>query len=214
MQQEIEKSKKRNSYARFAGLFVGILIAALAIILFAHRFSGSLRQSAQGALPDDIATKVLASGNRLINDKTGGYSFMLSTGWYLEKKEGSGIAVYPDYDPKGTIPPKCKIEISVFKNITTKDMNDWVTGHVHEDPTVKVIETLRSALSVTGAPFAFYWKGSMDGIMTTIAYVSAEGNVYEIVPSVLDIQKADGNTACNDGFKSFLNSINFGNNEK
>jgi hypothetical protein len=214
MQQEIEKPKKRNSYAIFAWLFMGILIVALAICIFASRFSGSSQRPVSGVFPDDIALTALPSGNRLVNDKTSGYSFILPGSWYFEKKEGSGIALYPDYDPKGSVAPKCKIEISVFKNIAATDMNDWVTSHIHEDPTVAVAETLREALSVSGATFAFEWKGTIDGIATAVAYISAEGNIYEIAPSVLDMRKADSNTVCDAGLQSFLSGISFGNNAK
>jgi hypothetical protein len=209
MQQEIEKSKKRNSYVKYTGLFAGILIAALAIFIFARHFSGNSRQMASGIRPDDITWTVLPNGNHLADDKTGGYSFILPTGWYFEKKEGSGISIYPDYDPNNTVASKCKIEISVFKDIVVVDMNDWMTNHIHEDPTVAITETRREPLSMSGAEFAFEWKGTMDGIATTVAYVSAEGNVYEIVPSVLDIQKADGNAVCDAGFQSFLKGLSF-----
>lgn len=214
MQQEIEKSKNRNSYTKFAGLFLGILIVALIIFIFTRRFLGNPQRSAMSALPDDVTLMELPSGNRFVNDKTGGYSFIIPGNWYFEKKEGSGVAVYPDYVPKNDTVPKCKIEISVFKNIAAPSMDNWVTSRIHKDPTIAIAETLRETFSVSGAMSAFEWRGTMDRVATTIAYISAMGNVYEIAPSVLDIQKTDGNTACDAGFKSFLNSISFKNNEK
>ena len=212
MQIEIEKPKKRNPYLMIA-VFLGVLVMALAIFVCARWFLENSPKPASGAPPDDIALTTLPNGNRLVNDKTGGYSFILPANWYLEKKEGSGIAVYPDYAPQSGGAPKCKIEVSVFKNIAAANINNWVTIRLHADPTIAVSETLRAALSVPGAKSAFEWKGTMDGITTTLAYVSAEGNIYEIAPSVLDIQKADGNTACDSGFQLFLNGISFWNNE-
>ncbi len=214
MRQKIEKTEKGKLYVILSWLFVGIIIAAISIFILTGLFFKNLKRPASGALPDDIASTTLSNGDRLINDKTGGYSFVLPVSWYFEKKDGSGVAVYPDYDPRNDTTPKCKIEISVFRNIAAMKINDWVTSHVHEDPTVAVKENIRSALSVSGATSAFEWDGTMDGIVTTIAYISASGNIYEIVPSVLNIEKADGNEACNAGFKSFLSGISFGNDAK
>jgi len=209
MQQKTEKTEKGKFYSILSWLFVGIVIAAVSIFILTSLFFKNLRRPVPGALADDVVSTTLSNGNHLINDRTGGYSFILPISWFFEKKDGSGIAVYPDYDPRKNVTPKCKIEISVFKNIAASKMDSWVTSHIHEDPTVAVNETFRNMFSVPGATSAFNWNGTMDGIATTIAYLSANGNIYEIAPSVLDIKKADGNDMCNAGFKSFLSGISF-----
>jgi len=212
--EKTEKTEKRKFYSILSWLFVGIVIAAVSIFILTSLFFKNLRRPVSGSLPDDVVSTTFPDGNHLINDRTGGYSFILPISWFFEKKDGSGIAVYPDYDPRNNVTPKCKIEISVFKNIAATKMNDWVTSHIHEDPTIVVSETFRNVFSVPGATSAFDWNGTMDGIVTTIAYISANGNIYEIVPSVLDIKKADGNDICDVGFKSFLNGISFRNDAK
>jgi hypothetical protein len=199
----------------FAVIFAA---AAIAVIVAFFAASGFFRSTGSSSLaepnPDNVTVAPLPNGGRIVNDKTGGYSFVLPSRWYLEKKEGSGIAVYPDYVPNGNTPPKCKIEISVFRNIPAAGMNDWATSHLREDPTITVAEKSRAAFSAPGAQSAFEWQGTIDDIATALAYIAANGNVYEVAPSAFDIASADGNTACDGPFRSFLSTINFEKNAK
>ena len=91
-------------------------------------------------------------------------------------------------------------------------MDGWITSHLHEDPTVVVSELSRTAIKISGASSVFEWKGLFDEITTTLVYAFAEGNVYEIAPSALNMEKADDGAACNDVLESFLTNLRFSQN--
>lgn len=214
MQQKIAKPEKHNRYFVFVGIF--IVMIATGIFLFAMVRQQRIGTQAPNAAlhPDTLISAALSNGDHLVHDETGGYSFVLPSSWYLEKNEGSGVTVYPGYHPDAGSSPECKIEVSVFKDVATADMTRWVADHLREDPTVAITEMSSQGVSVIGAQAAFEWTGTMDGIATTLAYVSAEGNIYEIAPSALDIQKADGNAVCDTVFAYFMDGIRFGDDTK
>jgi hypothetical protein len=180
--------------------------------MFARRFLGNSPHQVSIMNSDDIAFTVLSDGDRLVDNKTSGYRFTLPTSWYFEKKEGRGVAIYPNYHPNTSVLPECKIEISVFPDIASENANNWIIGRLHEDPTVTVSELSRTAINVSGASTTIEWRGTLDEITTTLVYVFTEGNAYEIVPSVLDIKSNNGNLVCDAALKSFLENIRFSKN--
>ncbi len=209
MQQEMGNLKKKKSYTFFILLFLAIIAVAIFICVLIPRLLGNADQQISITSSDDIAITTLQDGDRFIEDKTGNYSFTLPASWYFERKEGSGIAVYPNYIPDVNASPECKIETSVFPSISPLDLNGWITNHLHEDPTVTVLESSRTAVDISGASITIRWMGALNEITTTLIYASTQGNIYEIAPSVLDIKKAEGNIVCNAALDSFLTSIRF-----
>lgn len=192
------------------------MMVAAAVVVFIMARHGRIGAQPSGASlnADDISQALLPDGSHFVSDKTGGYSFVLPPSWYLENKKGSGVAVYPDYRPEASSSPECKIEVSLFRDIPAADMDHWLAAHLSEDPTIAVAEISSEGLSVSGADAALEWKGTMDGVATTLAYVAAEGNIYEIAPSVLDIRKADGNAVCDAALTQFINGMHFENGTK
>lgn len=157
-------------------------VAGCGILFFAARlpWKGSMRLPAPR--PDVIATSSAPGEMVLMRNKTAGYAMVIPRTWYLEKSEGSGVGVYPDYDAAGKIPPDCKIEISTLSNQSRASLADWLAAYFHADPTADVREISRATMTVSGAP-AVVWTGLLDGISSTLAYVATGTKVYEIAPS-------------------------------
>ncbi|MGB7957850.1 MAG: hypothetical protein WCF77_03370 [Minisyncoccia bacterium] len=179
-------------------------IMACAVLLFAGRLSWEMRTKLPEPRPDIIATSTTSDETVLIENRTAGYVIAVPQDWYLEKSAGSGLSVYPDYDATGKVPPDCKIEISVLANPDREDPAGWLTGYFHEDPTADVSEIARTTTTVDGAP-GIIWKGVLNDVPATLAYIATGTKVYEIAPET--IAGAEGD--CQNAFKSVLETFHF-----
>lgn len=195
--------------------FIVLVAVALAVWFgFARRVPPTSEPSVlMPPASDTITTQALTHGNELVTNVTARYEAIVPATWYLEKKDGSGITLYPDYDPAKKILPACKMEISVLQNPTNADLDDWLTDYLHADPTADVVESSRMPSTVSGHP-AVTWTGSLNGISTTLAYVSREdGSLYEIAPSAIenvasqDIPQNSGAAQCSAAFQSLMSSF-------
>jgi hypothetical protein len=164
--------------------------------------------------PDTVTTQALTHGNQLIIDITAHYEAIVPMTWYLEKRAGSGITLYPDYDPAKQATPTCKMEISVLQNAKNADLDDWLTDYLRADPTADVVESSRMPSTVSGHP-AITWIGLQNGVSTTLAYISREdGSLYEVAPSVIEnnavsdaMPTASNQTLCSAAFQSLMSSF-------
>jgi hypothetical protein len=107
------------------------------------------------------------------------------------------------------------MEISALQNPGNADLDDWLTDYLHADPTADVVESSRMPSTVSGHP-AVTWVGALNGVSTTLAYVSREdGLLYEIAPSVIqNVAAASGIVAgassvaqCSAAFQSLMSSF-------
>jgi hypothetical protein len=198
-------------------IWVVVLVIAIAAVWFLFFSKMSAKPSPLVVTPssDAITTQSLTHGNVLIANATARYGLIVPTTWYLEKKAGGGITLYPDYDPAKKIPPACKMEISALQNPGNADLDDWLTDYLHADPTADVVESSRMPSTVSGHP-AVTWVGALNGVSTTLAYVSREdGLLYEIAPSVIqNVAAASGIVAgassvaqCSAAFQSLMSSF-------
>jgi hypothetical protein len=168
-------------------LLVIFVLALYGLFLWAITFLGSHAQNGESSSlhSDNIVTSTLSQSAYLVTNKTAAYQFTLSRGWYLEEGAGSGITVYPDYDPAGTTAPSCKIEISALPNPGNVVLTDWLTAHFQEDPTVDIEQRSVTAMDVPGHS-AILWSGLENGASTTLAYIAGSHVVYEIAPSLIE----------------------------
>lgn len=167
------------------------------------------------ALPptaDTVHAQALTNGNTLITNLTAHYELIIPATWYMEKQTGSGITLYPDYDPNKKLQPTCKLAISLLQNQQSADLDNWLTEYLHADPTADVVESTREPSTISGHP-AITWIGTLNGVSTTLAYISREdGSLYEIAPSLIE---GSGNPAsnisldaqCPRAFQSLLSSF-------
>ncbi len=193
--------------------FLVLIAAVMAIWLFFFwKTSPISGLSALTPLASDTMTvQALTNGNELITNATAHYEVIVPTVWYLEKKAGSGIALYPNYDPAKQVAPACKIEVSYLQNAANIDLDDWLTGHLREDPTADVAESSRMPSTVSGHP-AITWTGTVNGVYATLAYISREdGSLYEIAPSVIENggvgAGASAASRCSTAFQSLMSSF-------
>jgi hypothetical protein len=238
---------KQNNNAFWA--FVGLVVAVVAVgIVIKYRVeaptqSASLAPAVMLNASDSSAAggDTNSSGDGLgiagpsaqpsadvgetVTNAAGGYSFAVPSTWYVEKNDVSGVVVYPDYDPSGSVSPDCKIEVSkldgtIPNNSTTSGelpisaLNSFVTSDLHADPTVDISEMSRLDTRVGGAP-AVRWEGNINDAATTLVYVLSRGSVFEIVPSDLDAEAAAANdesgySDCNLMLAAVLESMQFG----
>lgn len=168
-----------------------IAVAACSISLFV---AGLFRQEATGLprpRPDAIVTSTVSKENVLMKNETAGYAITVPRDWYLEKSAGSGLTVYPNYEMTGGAMPSCKIEISALQNPDRKDLASWLTAYLWSDPTADVLQTSRMTTTVGGVP-AIIWRGVLNEVTTTLAYIATGAAVYEIAPTAV---AASGNDA-------------------
>jgi hypothetical protein len=163
---------------------------------------------------DVITTQLLRNGNTLVGNATSHYEAIIPSVWYIEKKEGGGLAIYPGYDPMKKTPPHCKVEISSLQSSYGVDADDWLTDYLHKDPTVDIVESQRMPSTISGNP-AITWTGTLNGVSTTLAYIFREdGGVYEIAPSTVETDTSlNGNGSsvssedCQDAFEALVSSF-------
>jgi hypothetical protein len=162
--------------------WVAVVGATCAIFFFGGVLSWKGKTKLPAPRPDAIETSAASNTTMLIANKTAGYTLTVPQNWYLEKSSGSGVVVYPDYDAAGKMPPDCKIEISTLPDPDSKGLADWLTAYLHEDPTADVTEVSRTTGTVSGVPM-IVWRGALNGVSSTLAYVATGTKVYEIAPS-------------------------------
>lgn len=200
-------NKNLKSYLIYSLSFIGVVFLVFLIVIFVKSRQNN-KNNPLGNKQDDILINQISNKNNSIDDKTQNFSFLAPSDWYLEKKNGGGMVLYPNYNTS-TTEQKCKIEISVFHNIPPNSMNAWFENYFKKDTSISIKEINREALSLSNADFSFKWIGKLNDIDTEIVYVSANNNVYEIVPSVIDIKDFSQNLSCDKYFKEFLNQIKF-----
>jgi hypothetical protein len=159
--------------------------------------------------PDAIVTSTASENNVSIENKTAGYAIVVPRKWYLENSAGSGVSVYPDYDAANKTPPDCKVEISVLSNSAHEDFADWLAAHLRSDPMADVLEISRITTTVSGVP-AIIWSGVTNNVSSTLAYIAAGAEVYEIAPSVITEKNGPiGDARCADALRTILNNFHF-----
>jgi hypothetical protein len=190
---------QKNKQYLWAGLAVAVaVVLAIAAVI--------QDQSTRVGLNNSAAVGSVASSSPVsdenITNKAEGYSFTMPRNWYSEKNGDTDLTIYPDYDPKkaSSTSADCKIEISAIPGFVG-DLNAWITKYLHADPTVSVSEISRNTfqLGQAGEGFGIEWKGILNGVTTTLAYIqaggSAQGKILEIAPSTLsstdDIEDGD-----------------------
>jgi hypothetical protein len=173
----------KNKNNIFVVVFAVVLAAVAAVILFRERAQAPgngvvVGTTATGAGTDDITAIPSPEGDddQVVENKTAGYFFTAPADWYVERSAGTGLAVYPDYDPTSGEAPTCKIEVSAFSGADVSDLDAWVTAHLHADPTASVVEDSRQNIATAdgASSTALEWRGTLNGIATTLGY--AEGN--------------------------------------
>ena len=192
--------KNKNKFITGFVLLAGVVAVFGAAVVLRSRVEApgmpeaSDRLAPAGAFSLDEASIATQNANddQVVQNASDGYSFAMPASWYLEKNDGSGTTVYPDYDPAGGVAPECKMEISSFPAATAPgaggraaDLNNWLTDHLHADPTVDVLEISRTNVKL-GTSSALEWRGSLNGVTTTLVYAFANGKILEIAPSSLD----------------------------
>jgi len=204
---------------------VAVVFAGVAVIKIWSGSAGGLGRPA-APKPDAISVTpaeggastglgVGGAGDKIVENKTAGYYFAMPAGWYLEKNAGAGVTVYPDYDPVAmpSSSPACKIEISAFAIAAGDDFNldDWITGDLHADPTAGVAEDSRTTIEVDGQ-LGVEWQGTMNGVTTTLDYVASPtgAEVFEIAPSTLSEASDADNGDCVAYLQELASNLKFG----
>jgi hypothetical protein len=189
--------------------FSSAAVAACVILFFTMKLSWRESMKLPAPRPDTIATRSAHGGDVFIENETAGYAITIPRDWYLEKSSGSGMAVYPDYDASGKTEPACKMEISILPNPDRKNLADWLTAYLHEDPTADVSETSRTATTTYGAP-AIVWRGVQNGAAAMLAYVANGTTVCEIAPSaILGTAGPAADTDCEGALENILENFQF-----
>lgn len=189
---------QKNIFSCFIWLAVVIVLAIVLFWFFGLRAAPRGAQNVQagnGGLPSGSAASSTTSNgsDRMVENSAAHYRLAVPVGWYVEKSGGTGLALYPDYDPQAVstsspqagAEPECKIEISALPNKGNLMLGDWLTGHLHQDPTAEIAEASQSPSQVSGRD-AIAWTGAMNGVSTTLAYIAGDGAVYEIAPSEVE----------------------------
>lgn len=183
----------KNKTFWLLGVFAGVVVLVAGIFVgVANRADRAGNKSAEPAPPE------------IIRSESGEYSFRLPSGWYLERNDASGVTVYPDYDPRAL---RCKIEVSALDG-GVSDLDAWITSRLAADPTGDNVEFSRIPKHVGGRP-AIEWRGAMNGVTTTLDYVSAGQKVFEIAPSALGETDTVDNDSCAGALEKFTSKIIF-----
>ncbi len=183
-----------------------VVIVGCIILFFLAGLSWKGKTNLPEPRPDVIVTTAVTKEDVLVKNETAGYAVVTPRDWYLEKSAGSGVTIYPNYDATGKMPPGCKIEISALSNPGRKDLANWFAAYLRSDPTVDVSETSRTTTTVSGAP-AIIWRGILNGITTTLAYVATGTAVYEFAPS--SSNGASISVGCEGALKTILKNFEF-----
>ncbi len=171
----------KNNFSYFIWLAAVIAVAIVLFWFFGLRAlpyeAGGVQSENGTSLPSDAS-----SSERMVQNNAAHYRLVIPMSWYVEDSGGTGLALYPDYDPKAGTQPECKVEISALLNQSDLMLGDWLTAYLRQDPTADIAEISQSPSQVSGRD-AITWVGSMNGASSTIAYVAGDGLVYEITPS-------------------------------
>jgi hypothetical protein len=196
---------KNKNYWYVVGLaIIGFVVAGILL----HSILSGDSGMAGGSLHQAVSTSTEGQDLETVTSQSGDYSFALIPGWYLERNDGSGSIIYPNYDPSGTAQPVCKIEVSQIGSVDGSNLDGFVTSYLAADPTAQNIQISRNALTVSDQP-AVEWHGSMNGETSTLVYVSAHGKVFEIAPSALNDASNINDDACATTLNAFLSTMNF-----
>jgi hypothetical protein len=201
-------NKNFKSYLVYLINFLFLIVVIFLVLIFIKSQQNNKNHSLNNKL-DDISINQILDKNDFIENKTQNFSFLVPRNWYLEKKNGGGIVLYPNYYSTSSDEQKCKIEVSIFHDISSQNMNTWFENYLKKDVSISIKEKNMEVLSLSGADFSFKWIGKLDEIDTAIVYASANNNVYEIVPSVIDIKDSSQNLSCDKYLSEFLNEIKF-----
>jgi hypothetical protein len=222
MLENIMKNKTYFGWFAFGFLaVVAVVFAGYVVLQGRQSVAVDARPMARTPVPDSVLVMPPAdgsgSGDEIVENSTAGYYFSMPSNWYVEKNAGAGIAIYPDYDPSdaSSSPAECKIEIAGFSGAGgVTDLNSWVTGELHADPTADISEDAQTNLEI-GSSSAIEWQGTMNGVSTTLVYVLSGGNVFEIAPSTLSSGDGSGDDAgdCNLELQALVTNLHFGNYE-
>jgi hypothetical protein len=221
---------------RFLGWFIGVAVVVFTVGVVlrgvdvvapgrtgggASGFvSGSSGKVIQGGATDDISVVAAGNGDEVVVNTTAGYYVTVPSDWYVEKSVGSGLTVYPDYDPERGELPDCKLEVSLDSRGSgnKEDLNAWVTRRLHADPTTDMSEISRVSSVVGFEPTssAVEWRGDLNGVTTTLVYAAmpddgrgGDTNVLEIAPSALS-GAGLGSGDCDLDMQALVASLRFG----
>jgi hypothetical protein len=181
----------KNIMLYIAGFIIALIIICVAIYFLSsrkERMRPAIGPIPESSMPmsDVITIHQLTQGNVLVTHSTARYEMVMPLAWYLEKKSGGGVAVYPGYELRSKTPPLCKLEISFLENPSRADLNDWLTDYLHQDPTGEVAESSRVSSTISGH-YAITWTGVWNGVLGTFIYISrGDGSLYEIAPSTIE----------------------------
>ena len=199
---------KSMMYLVWLAVFIAVILVVWFFLIRKEALPEPVAPAATSPEADMVTTQPLTNGNKLITNSTAKYEAIVPASWYLEKKEGSGVTFYPNYDPAKKAAPTCKIEVSLLENSDNADFDDWLTSHLHEDPTADVTELSRVPSTVSGHP-VITWSGMLNGVSSTLGYISREdGSIYEIAPSVIQsvgsLPDAAIEGTCSSAFQSLM----------
>lgn len=194
----------------FVAGFFTVIIVGLVAVFFIKKRIGFMEDSHSSAnpMPDNISVVAGSGGQEIVQNETDHYTVAVPDSWYIEKSAGAGLAVYPNYDPASGLAPECKIEVFSFASASTTDLNAWLTNDLHADPTADISEISRTNLNI-GSSSGLEWRGSFNGVMTTLVYVLAGGKVFEIAPSTLSDASDADNDFCDPALQEFLSNLQF-----
>jgi hypothetical protein len=189
---------------------------------------------------DVVSMAKSESGGQIIENKSAGYYFSKPEGWFLEKNTGSDVILYPGYSPEdvsadgdganadvASSTPACKIEISTLlgkggamADGVVSDLDAFVTSNLHADPTAEILEASRSPMVIGSAGLstssALEWRGSLNGVSTTLVYASANANassgkVVEFAPIAANGTGDSDGDDCELMLRDLLAGFHFGN---
>jgi hypothetical protein len=162
--------------------FVAVLVVCAGVFLWLG-IAQNKNNRLPAPRPDAIATSTTTDGSVRIENKTAGYAMTVPQNWYLEKSAGSGITVYPDHDATSKTPPDCKIEVSKFSNPDRREISDWLAGYFTRGGSDT--QEISEEAVPTPAGDAVIWRGVLNDVSTTLAYITSGTVVYELAPSII-----------------------------
>lgn len=210
--------KNKNNFLVWFAM-VAIIVFAVAIGVRGWKAEAPGEgQDAPGAV-----TGLLPDDDKIVANASGTFSVKVPVDWYVEKNgdvNASGaarFALYPGYDPAraSSTPPTCKIEISSFAGARGTNLDTWLTKYLHADPTASVAEISRMPVKVGsgGALMGIEWRGTWNGVTSTLVYVEVPTTIFEIAASSLSSASDADNDDCNLDLQAVVANFSITNHE-
>jgi len=202
-QAQSSKPSRRPLF-KFAAILAAVFVVAAGIATFVLNYQKSAQKMPPLPKPDEIVVTELPTGEKLVENKTQGYSVKVPMQWNIEKPSAGYLSIN-DIESNKSQNEFCKIELYSITNSNNFTPDTWINREE-----IKLNESFMNIIKDERKPFQL---GSLSGIKRTLetaetglsisVVITNQEKIYEVVlyPKGAEREK------CINDFDSYLLSL-------